>query len=82
MKIFWHNLTITKCDMRDFRVILFWGILNLSFALEKFFIVIWHQLSDKVWMCVYGWLWIFLIILALHDYLHDEIEEESLAIWK
>lgn len=79
MKILWHNLTITKCDIRDFRIILFWGLLNLSFAFEKLFIVIWSPIKDVYWMWIYGWLWLLLIYLALHDYLHDEIEEELLS---
>lgn len=77
MKIWKHTFTITKGDLRDFRIMLVAIILNISFAAEKLFIVIWHQLPDVVWLFVYWWLWLFLAYLAIVDFVHDEIEEEK-----
>jgi hypothetical protein len=51
--------------------------LNLAFAAEKLFIVIWHQQPDWIWLIVYGGMGIALAVLAIIDFVHDEIEEEK-----
>lgn len=67
---------ITKSDIRDFRIVMIASILNISFAIEKLFIVIWNPLKDIVWLFIYGALGLYLMYIAIVDYIHDEIEEE------
>lgn len=66
---------LTKDHQRDFRVLIIATILNFSFALEKFFIVIKHPISDTTWMFVYGILGLIVGYLAIHDYIYDLHED-------
>jgi len=77
VKVFNKKFTLNKSDFRDLRIMIVAIVLNLSFAAEKLFIVIWHQQSDLVWLIVYGWLWLALSIMACIDFVHDELEEEK-----
>jgi len=76
IRVLKKTITLNKSDFRDLRIMVVAIVLNLAFAAEKLFIVIWHQQSDFVWLCVYWWLWIALSVMAFIDFIHDEIEEE------
>ena len=67
---------LTADQKRNLHVLIVACILNFSFALEKLFIVIGHQLPDAVWLVVYGGFWVYLAWIAIHDYIHD-IKEGS-----
>ncbi len=60
---------------RNFFVLVIACILNFTFALEKFFIVINCPLPDLTWMVVYGGFSIILAVIAFYDYYHDVKED-------
>lgn len=68
---------LTPDQKRSLHVLVVACILNFAFAAEKLFIITGHQLSDKVWFCVYGWLGLYLAYVAIHDYIHDVKEGSS-----
>jgi len=36
-----------------------------------------NPLSDTVWFCIYGWIWLYLAIIAIHDYIQDIREDNN-----
>lgn len=45
---------LTQDQKRNLHVLIIACILNFSFAAEKLFIIIGHQLPDLIWFFIYG----------------------------
>ena len=68
---------LTPDQKRNLHVLIVACVLNFSFAIEKLCNITGHQQSDFVWFCVYGWFWLYLVAIAVYDYIHDVKEGSS-----
>lgn len=76
IKHIWYDWkSLSKDQFRNLQVLIFASTLNISFAFEKLFIVIGSPLSDKIWLCVYWFMWLYVTYIALKDYCDDVLEQ-------
>jgi len=72
-----NNMKLTNDHKRNLHVLLVACVLNFSFAFEKLFIIMKNPLSDTVWFCIYGWIGLYLAIIAIYDYIQDIREDNN-----
>lgn len=72
-----RKVKLSKDNVRNFRVLIIASILNLSFAVEKLLLIFGIDLGNAAWFIIYGGLATYTTILAVHDYIHDVLEENE-----
>jgi hypothetical protein len=67
----WRGHHLSADTRRNFRILIAASSLNLSFALEKFTLVLGWALPDLFWMIAYGGLALTLAWIAFRDLAKD-----------